>query len=249
MRYAIYFAANADDALMRLGNAWLGRDPFAAADMNLPGVIGMDASRFRDLTADPRRYGFHGTLKAPFHLKAGLEEADLVAACREFAADIAPFRIEGLNVNRLGKFLALTPDRPQPDLSAFAALCVRHFEPYRAPLSEADLERRRKSGLTPKQDSYLTGWGYPYIFDELRFHMTLSNKLENEDEANALAAAARSHFSEVTGKERLCASFALYQEPERGAPFDVHTVFQLSGTTPVGSAETPSARPIDRENA
>lgn len=249
MRYAIYFAADADDALMRLGNAWLGRDPFAAADLNLPGIAGMDASRFRDLTADPRRYGFHGTLKAPFHLKAGQDEAGLVAACRSFAADIAAFRIDGLNVNRLGKFLALTPDRPQPDLSAFAALCVRYFEPYRAPLSDADLERRRKSGLTPKQDSYLTGWGYPYIFDELRFHMTLSNKLDNENEANALAAAAKSHFSEVTGRERLCASFALYQEPERGAPFDVHTVFQLSGTTPAASAETPSAPPIDRENA
>lgn len=249
MRYAIYFAADADDALMRLGNAWLGRDPFAAADLNLPGIAGMDASRFRDLTADPRRYGFHGTLKAPFHLKAGQDEAGLVAACRSFAADIAAFRIDGLNVNRLGKFLALTPDRPQPDLSAFAALCVRYFEPYRAPLSDADLERRRKSGLTPKQDSYLTGWGYPYIFDELRFHMTLSNKLDNEDEANALAAAAKSHFSEVTGRERLCAFFALYQEPERGAPFDVHTVFQLRGTTPAASAETPSAPPIDRENA
>ena len=164
MRYAIYFAADADDALMRLGNAWLGRDPFAARDVNLPAIPGMDAARFRELTADPRRYGFHGTLKAPFHLKEGQNEADLVEACRAFAADIAPFRIEGLKVNRLGKFLALTPERPQPDLSAFAALCVRRFEPCRAPLSEADIARRRKSGLTPKQDSYLTGWGYPYIF-------------------------------------------------------------------------------------
>lgn len=249
MRYAIYFAADADDALMRLGNAWLGRDPFAATDPGLPGLTGLNATRFRELTADPRRYGFHGTLKAPFHLKPGMDEADLIIACRAFASELAPFRIEGLNVNRLGKFLALTPDRPQPDLSAFAALCVRQFEPYRAPLSEADLERRRKSGLTPKQDAYLTDWGYPYIFDELRFHMTLSNKLDNEDEAAELEAAAKSHFAAVTGKERICSSFALYQEPERGAPFDVHTVFQLTGATPVGSAGTRSARPTDRENA
>lgn len=249
MRYAIYFAADADDTLMRLGNAWLGRDPLGGEGASKPGPAGMSAARFHDLTASPRRYGFHGTLKAPFHLKSGLDEAGLVTACREFASEIAPFRIAGLNVNRLGKFLALTPDRSEPDLAAFAALCVRQFEPYRAPLSEADLERRRESSLTPKQDTYLTGWGYPYIFDEFRFHMTLSNKLDNEDEANALAEAAKSHFTEVTGRERLCGSFALYQEPERGAPFDVHTVFKLTGTTPARSAETPSARPIDRENA
>nr|WP_319384626.1 DUF1045 domain-containing protein [uncultured Roseibium sp.] len=249
MRYAIYFAADADDTLMRLGNAWLGRDPFTSAGLDVPGLTGMTASRFRELTADPRRYGFHGTLKAPFHLKPGVDVAGLVTACREFASEIAPFLIDGLNVNLLGKFLALTPDRPQQALSSFASLCVRRFDPYRAPLSEADLERRRKSGLTPKQDSYLTDWGYPYIFEELRFHMTLSNKLDNEDEAAELEAAAKSHFSGVTGKERLCGSFALYQEPERGAPFDVHTVFQLTGTTPARSAETPSARPTDKENA
>ncbi|WP_434054793.1 MAG: DUF1045 domain-containing protein [Roseibium sp.] len=249
MRYAIYFAADADDALMRLGNAWLGRDPFAATDPDMSALTGLNATRFRELTADPRRYGFHGTLKAPFHLKPGMDEADLITACRKFASDLAPFRIEALNVNRLGKFLALTPDRPQPDLSAFAALCVRQFEPYRAPLSEADLERRRKSGLTPKQDAYLTDWGYPYVFDEMRFHMTLSNKLDSEHEAAELEEAAKSHFAAVTGKERACSSFALYQEPERGAPFDVHTVFQLTGTTPVGSAGTRPTRPTDRENA
>ena len=97
-------------------------------------------------------------------------------------------------MNRLGSFLALTPTMPEAELSAFAGLCVRAFEPFRAPLSDTDIERRRKSGLTPKQDGYLTGWGYPYIFDEFRFHMTLSNKLEDEAQAAVLKDAAETFF-------------------------------------------------------
>ncbi|MDN3721086.1 DUF1045 domain-containing protein [Roseibium salinum] len=62
------------------------------------------------------------------------------------------------------KFLALTPNQPEAALNGFAALCVRSFEPFRAPLTEADLERRRRSGLTPRQDLYVTEWGYPYVF-------------------------------------------------------------------------------------
>jgi len=230
MRYAIYFAADADDRLMQLGNHWLGRDPFTGKALTQPALDGLEAGRFESLTTDPRRYGFHGTLKAPFALKDGQCEADLVAACQAFAAEIAPFDIQGLNVNPLGRFLALTPDRPETGLSAFAALCVRRFEPFRAPLSDADLDRRRKSGLSPKLDAYMTTWGYPYIFDAFRFHMTLSNKLEDDTEAGTLARAAGSHFAEVTGRPRTCGHFALYTEEERGAPFEVHTVFQLSGS-------------------
>ncbi len=229
MRYAIYFADRADDPLMQLGNAWLGRDPFTGSDLSHPEVGGLAAARFHDLTADPRRYGFHGTLKAPFHLKTGRTEAELLEACEAFAREIAPYEIRALGVNRLGKFLALTPENEEPALRAFAALCVRRFEPFRAPLSETDLERRRKARLSPKLDAYMTDWGYPYIFDEFRFHMTLSNKLEDEDEASLVSAAAKSYFTEVTGVPRTCSHFALYTEAERGAPFQVHTIFELTG--------------------
>ena len=54
----------------------------------------------------------------------------------------------------------------------------------------ADLERRRKSGLSERHDTYLVRWGYPYIFDEFRFHLTLSNKLEDDTEGTGAALAA-----------------------------------------------------------
>ncbi len=229
MRYAIYFATPADDALMRLGNQWLGRNPFDGAPLEQPDVDGLSKDRFSELTTDPRRYGFHGTLKAPFSLKGGVAETDLVSACDSFAGELAPFTVNSLAVNRLGRFLALTPSGPEPELTAFAASCVRHFESFRAPLSDADLARRRNSSLTPAQDQNLVTWGYPYIFDDFRFHMTLSNKLENETEAETLETAARGYFGPVTGRPHTVSSFGLYLEPERGAPFQVHTIFQLTG--------------------
>lgn len=231
MRYAIYFAADAGDPLMQLGNHWLGRDTFSGKDLPQQPVEGLSPDRLYTLTADPRRYGFHGTLKAPFALADDQSEDALVEACEAFASEIAPYEIAGLSVNRLGRFLALTPDTEEPALRAFAALCVRRFEPFRAPLSEADLERRRKANLSDKLDAYTRQWGYPYIFDEFRFHMTLSNKLEDDGEADLLADAARPRFAAVTGKKRVCHHVALYTEPERGAPFSVHTVFELTGST------------------
>lgn len=233
MRYALYFAAPADDPLMRLGNRWLGRDPFSGALPDQPAVAGLAGDRFAELTAEPRRYGFHGTLKAPFSLREGVSEADLLDACAAFAGEVSPFDIAGLGVNRLGRFLALTPCAAETELTAFAALCVRVFEPFRAPLSEADVARRRKSGLSPKLDAYMTAWGYPYIFDEFRFHMTLTGKLDDDTEAVRLQDAATAFFKDVTGTPRTCRHLGLYVEPERGAPFLAHRLFELTGRTPV----------------
>lgn len=249
MRYAIYFAADAGDPLMRLGNAWLGRDPFTGGSLTQPPVPGLSPDRFRDLTTEPRRYGFHGTLKAPFSLRAGQNETALTRACARFAAEIAPFELRGFGVNRLGRFLALTPEQKDPGLRAFAELCVRRFEPFRAPLSDADLQRRRNSGLTARQDRYLTEWGYPYIFDELHFHMTLSGKLEDDGDARCLADAAGAHFAGVTGRPRTCRHFALYTEAERGAPFEVHTVFPLTDSVAPQHADTSPDRPANEEPA
>ncbi len=229
MRYAIYFAADADAPLMQLGNTWLGRDPFTGSRLQQPPIPGLDPARFEDLTTSPRRYGFHGTLKAPFSLAKEATEDTLIAACARFAETVAPFELQGLGVNQLGKFLALTPAQAEPDLEAFASLSVRKFEPFRAPLSAEDLDRRRQAKLTPKQDAYVETWGYPYVFDEFRFHMTLSNMMEDNEEAALLAQSAETHFEAVTKSALTCRHFGLYVEPERGAAFDVHRIFELTG--------------------
>ena len=51
------------------------------------------------------------------------------------------------------------------------------FDQFRAPLSSADMVRRQAGSLSDKQKAYLELWGYPYVFDEFRFHMTLTGAL------------------------------------------------------------------------
>ncbi|MFD1697614.1 DUF1045 domain-containing protein [Roseibium aestuarii] len=249
MRYALYFALARTSPLMQLGNGWLGRDPFDGKALSQPAIPGMAPSRFAELTTDPRRYGFHGTLRAPFHVKPEISEQDLLKAAVGFAARTAPFTTTGFKVAALGRFLALVPAAPDAALNGFADACVEALEPLRAPLSDADLARRRQSALSPRQDAHLVAWGYPYVFDEFRFHMTLSNKLEDEGEREALTRAAERHFAPVTGTPLAVDSFGLYVEPERNAPFTVHTLFSLSGTagtsssaSPRPAADTPLAR-------
>ncbi|MTI43463.1 putative phosphonate metabolism protein [Roseibium hamelinense] len=229
MRYAIYFATERSAPLMELGNAWLGRDPFNGKSIRQPHIEGFSHAEIEKMTSNPSRYGFHGTLKAPFELEVGQTEAALAQACRDFASRITPFELKALTVSEIGGFLALVPAGDEAELSAFASSCVRYFEPFRAPLSEEDLIRRRQSTLTKAQDKNLVQWGYPYIFDEFRFHMTLSNKIEHDNDRADLKMAALRHFDSVLAGPVPVTSFGLYFEENRGAPFRVHTIFQLTG--------------------
>ena len=231
MRYAIYYTAPADSSLTRLGATWLGRDAVDGTALPQPHVPGLTAEDLATLTADPRRYGFHGTLKAPFSLAGGLDERALRDAFRVFCSHAAPFTIPGLSVTRLGRFLALTPQPVSGDLNGFAAACVEAFEPFRAPLSEADMARRLAANLSPRQQDLLRAWGYPYVFEEFRFHMTLSVKLEEDSTMSALEAAAMDHFATVTDRPHQIASLGLFAEPERGAPFRAVDILPLTGST------------------
>ena len=41
--------------------------------------------------------------------------------------------------------------------------------------------------VTERQASNLDRWGYPYVFDDFRFHMTLTGPLTADDRGRALA--------------------------------------------------------------
>src|SRR5690606_1424084 len=120
-------------------------------------------------TASARRYGFHATLKAPFHLAEGASEAELDSAIAGFAAAAEPILLSRLTPTRLDGFLALTPGGPAPDLDRFAAEVVTAFDRFRAPLSEADIKRRNPEALSPGEFCNLMQWGYPYVFESFRF--------------------------------------------------------------------------------
>jgi len=177
-RYAIYYAPEVGSALANFGASWLGRD--AQTDQFVAHPVYDDLPvPIHELTAAPRKYGFHGTLKPPFRLAYGKSVTDLHDAMVSLAARQYPFDIERLSVRSLvGGFLALVPNENNADMAALADCCVRDLDRFRAPLSEADLSRRRSANLTEKQERYLAEWGYPYVFDEFRFHLTLTGKLQ-----------------------------------------------------------------------
>jgi putative phosphonate metabolism protein len=228
MRFAIYYTAPADDPLTRLASAWLGRDAFSGAAIDARD--GPDA-----LTAAPRRYGFHGTLKAPFHLAPGADQADLITAFHAFAARQAAFELAGLNVGQLGAFFALVPDGTEPQLHALADDCVRSFEPFRRALTPQDIARREPHLLTARQRDHLQQWGYPFVFDDFRFHMTLTGPVPAE-QAPGVAATLKKHFASVIDQPRQIATIGLSVEPEPGADFRIIELAQLGAPDSRGNA-------------
>ena len=175
-RYAIYFTPAPDSALAKFGASWLGWDSatgLAAAHPESP----LDVAT---ITATPRKYGFHGTIKPPFRLADGQDANALSPAVEELAAALPPCRLEGLVLARLGRFLALVPSEQSAGLARLAASVVRDLDQFRAPPTEAELAKRRAAGLTAGQEANLITWGYPYVMEQFRFHLTLSGKLDGE---------------------------------------------------------------------
>ena len=174
-RYAIYYTP-APGPLTQVCSAWLGWDMATGRDVPHPDVAGLPLP-VAEITETPRKYGLHATMKPPFRLAQGATPAMLDDALASFCAQRPAVTMDGLELARLGRFLALRPLGNEFPLNALAADIVRAFDAFRAPLTEAEMARRREAGLTPEQDALLRAWGYPYVMDQFRFHITLTGKL------------------------------------------------------------------------
>lgn len=178
-RYAIYYAPP-PGALADFAAAWLGWDAAMAREVAHPWVPDLPRD-VADLTATPRKYGFHGTVKPPFRLTEGPDGAALHRAVAALAARLAPVALDGLTLHRLGGFLALMPEGDAAALAALAAEVVTGLDAFRAPPDAAEIARRRPDRLSPRQRAMLNRWGYPYVLEEFRFHLTLTGDLPPED--------------------------------------------------------------------
>lgn len=226
-RYALYYAPPTGSALWRFGSGVIGYDAETGGEPAPPAGMPVSPDLWRDWTAEPRRYGFHATLKAPFELADGCREADLLAAAKTFAERTAPVRLPALAVAALGRFVAFTPVLPAPDLAALAWASVLHVEPLRAPLGPADRARRVAAGLSERQAEQLDRYGYPYVGEDFRFHLTLTGPLPaeaGEPVRHALLAAARGVEPETQIGE-----IAVFRQAERTARFRVAARFGLAG--------------------
>lgn len=212
-RYAVYFAPPRDSALARFGAAWLGWDAEAGAEVEGPEPAGLPRPR-GEIVAAPRKYGFHGTLKAPFRLAPAAEVCGLEAALRDLAAEHAPFEL-ALALTRIDGFLALTPAEPVPHLDALAAACVTRLDGFRALARPDEIARRNPAKLVGRQSGYLAAWGYPYVLEQFRFHLTLTGALPAAEQAAteaALGPLLAPILAEPVAFEDLC----LFGEAEDG---------------------------------
>lgn len=215
MRHAIYYTPDPSSDFHVLGSRWLGRDAISGAE------CGPHADpRLEDITAEARRYGFHGTLKPPFQMKDGTSLATLEVATRRIAQQHTTFVAGHLTLQVVDGFLALAPNQAVAALDNLAADCVRHLDDFRVPASDAELARRRAVNLTERQDANLIRWGYPYVFDDFRFHVTLTRRLTDE-ERDWVVPLARRHFATVLDKPFVFDTLSIVTEPAPDAPLIV----------------------------
>lgn len=228
-RFAIYYAPATDDPLWSAASSWLGRDAADDAARPAADIEGVARDVLDANSVSARRYGFHATIKAPMALDPDYEIDALEAALSGFAETHAPVTIGVLKPTLIDGFLALIPV-VQPDaLTDFAGKVVESFDGFRAPLNAVDREKRLKGGrLTARQVELLDRFGYPYVFEQFQFHMTLTDRLEEALKAPMVAAAER-HFAMIDGRTMVLDRLVVFAEPEPGAPFVRRSEFVLKG--------------------
>jgi len=197
-RFAIYFVPAADSVLYRFGTAVLGYDCYTGTPVARLGGAGLSEAEWAALTAEPRTYGFNATLKAPFRLRDAFDQDALLAQLKTLAASITLIPSFEPAVGLIGGFVAILPRTASPGLDQLAADCVRDFERFRMPMTEPERSKRLAAGLSPRQTANLDRWGYPYVFEEFRFHMTLAGRIEPDRRA-ALHALLQTEFLRLHG--------------------------------------------------
>jgi putative phosphonate metabolism protein len=222
-RVGIYYCPSNDDPLFTAGATWLGRDPESGAPVVQPGIPGIE-----EVTAEARGYGFHATLKPPMRLAPGCSWYGLLTAAQQMAERIAPFELPPLAVMDVHGFLALRETEPSAPLQALADACVERLDGYRAAASDAELARRRRSGLTPEQDAMLVRFGYPYVLETWFFHMTLTRRLSSQEHRIWRPETER-FFTAPVEVKRQVTDICLFTQAEPGAPFVIAARIPLSG--------------------
>jgi putative phosphonate metabolism protein len=219
-RYAIYHAPPAGSDLDRFGAQLLGYDAYSGEELPFPNEIMRMAPDWRDLTLDPRRYGFHATLKAPMSLAPGRAESELLAACELFANRPRSIPLIKPLVGSISGFIAVVPAEPSPEVERLAADCTRELDSFRAPLTPADRARRNPSDLTPRQREYLDRWGYPYVMEQFRFHMTLTGRLAAE-RGEPILTMLRDSFSATGIKTLAIDRIAVFRQENADSRFRI----------------------------
>ncbi len=217
-RYAIYFAPRSGTVWWRFGARWLCRDAITGQEAKPYQVSGMTSESLLACTTEPRRYGFHATLKPPFALAQGVSEQALHVALENLAALQPAFSLGPLRVEVIGGFLALVAAHPPEALARLASSCVSTLDHLRELPGADELARRRSAGLSARQEALLKRWGYPYVMDEWRFHMTLTDSLQDA-QRTLLQGWLQQKVARLSTEAMEFDSLCLFEQPGPGADF------------------------------
>lgn len=205
MRYAVYFCPAPGSALHAFGREWL-------ATTHVPGI---PSERLHGLLAEVRRYGWHATLSAPFALASHASYDDLHDRVADIAEHTSAFDIP-LQLDTLAGFLALRPSGETQAIDALAERCVRDLNSLRAPVTKAAWHRRAAT-LDDTERALFLQYGYPYVMERYRFHLTLCAPTTEAEEH-----ILRTHvMPEVRGAQLASIdALTLCREPAPGASFE-----------------------------
>jgi len=112
---------------------------------------------------------------------AGQSADQLLAEVADFSHKQTPIDLTGLAPVRSCRYDSLAFDQQPEALPQLASECVTRFEQFRAPLTEADVQRRNPDSLTESQRQNMYQYGYPHVLNDFNFHMTLSGHFHQPD--------------------------------------------------------------------
>ncbi len=230
-RFALYLAPPPDSALWRFGSRVLGRDAATGAAIEGFAPEGYTPEAWREIAAEPRRYGFHATLKAPMRLAIGKSAQELEAAIDTLASEFAPFDVGPLTMSVLKSgddlgFVALTPSRRSAELAELEPRALIALDNFRAPATEAEIARRRPERLTARQREHLAAYGYPYVLEDFRLHFTLTRAVSAPEK---LAEKLAKDFArEVSNPSLRIDALVLFEQPA-GGEFRIRRRIALRG--------------------
>lgn len=220
-RYAIYFAPSENSPLWRFGSSILGYDASSGLDAPFRPLNGIEMGRWPDLSAEPRTYGFHATLKAPFRLAPGMTRDDLFEALEDMAPRQTTVVLDGLQVAALGSFVALIPVGDTEEITALAYRVTSELDVLRAPLLEAEREKRLRAPLTDRQRAQLDRFGYPYVGEDFQFHMTLSGSLPEELRGPVRQALTEAFAQDIPVQTVDIDALTIFEQTDPGGRFRI----------------------------
>ncbi|WP_314961012.1 DUF1045 domain-containing protein [Bradyrhizobium cosmicum] len=159
--------------------------------------------------------------------EGGYSVEELERALRAFVTAWPSCPIGPLKIDLLGGFFCAGSCESDSHFAGPCLVCiVEEFDRFRAPLSQGEFQRRLCSPLNEIETTHLVRWGYPYVFDHFRFHMTLTDFVPAESQPE-VRRELDTVFGTLLSKEYSIDALSLFVQIHSGADFVVRSQFTL----------------------